>query len=677
MLTGWFLLVVKAGHGQGKDGIRFNGGYVGYSYYYRSNLDTPYTEKNIGQHQVLSTLNLVVAGMIPLRVNSFIRRSNSSIFRDITDVQVAFDAAAYRNSLVSKMREGLAGKMPDTDTVLGKLYKMRQAKALQLESWLHDPLTGQKLIEANEILKVPYLTYDMSQSDSTNRQKEDSMRRMAADFLSLYKKTKGRYDSLSAQADSLKKRYDKAVDDRRRYMQLIRGEFGGVTSYERWKRELQQYAPGTGELPAGMRWLLGVRTLGIGKNNASTSELTARNVSLNGINFVYNSWYYLGVTAGLVDYRFRDFVIHPLQTSKQYMYVLRAGLGQLERNFFILSAFGGRKQLLTTNGSNDGTVKFTGVGAEARWQLHRNSYVIAEAAQSFAPVFRSDGTVGKPTWNLSDRSNKSLSLKFYSWWPSTGTRLEWQYKFLGANYQSFNAFQTNTELRAWYVKAEQSFFKRQLKLVASLRANDYSNPYIVQNYKANTVFKSLGLTFNRRGLPVVSVGYLPMSQLTRVGGQVQESRFQTLNASVSHFYRIGLRQASSTVVYTRFFNSSLDSGFLYYNAGNVYVGQTVFFRDFTATMAFSHSSSPGYQYNVLESNVSFQVLKNVSLGLGAKLNELSQQEAKLGAFCSGSYLIGKGDQLSFRVEKGYLPGNGKAAKLAPDLFGNISFMKVL
>jgi len=677
ILIGVLLLMVDAGYCQDKiPFLQLKGGYTGYSYYYRGNLDTPYTEKNIGQHQVISTLNLAVEGIIPIRVTTYIRRSNSSLFKDITDVQVAFDAAAYRAGLAGRIREELLKQAPGQDTILGKLYDLRRLQALKLANWLHDPLTGQKLVEANEILKVPHLTYDMGQSDSANTRKEDSMRRLARDFLELYAKTKGRWDSLSSQVDSLQRRWNKSVSDSRHYAQLVRGGFGSYSSYEPWKKELQQYEPGTGELPAGVRWLMGIRSFSLGKSNANISELTARNVSFTGIHFVYNSWYYLGITAGAVDYRFRDLVIRPLQSTRQYMYILRAGLGRLERNFFILSAFGGRKQQLTTSGNGNGSINFTGVGVESKWQLQRNSYITAEVAQTFSPFMRSDGTMGKSGWSLSDRNNKGLSVKLYSWWPSIGTRIEGQYKFLGANYQSFNAYQASTELRAWYVRVDQNFLKRQLKLTASLRTNDYSNPYIPQNYKASTVFKSLGLTFQRRGLPTMSVGYMPMSQLTMVGSQLEESRFQTLNASVNHFYKIGLRQASTSMVYTRFFNSSADSGFIYYNADNIYLTQTIFFRDFTATMAFSHSSSSGYVYNVLESNINFQLLKKASLGVGGKLNALDHVETKPGGFVSGNFLVGGRDQLSFRIEKGYLPGNGKAAKLAPDLSGNVSFMKI-
>jgi hypothetical protein len=318
----------------------------------------------------------------------------------------------------------------------------------------------------------------------------------------------------------------------------------------------------------------------------------------------------------------------------------------------------------------------TGLSAETKWQVDRNTYLIAEAAQSFSPVLPGSESAVKPGWSLSDRSNKALSLKFSSWIPATASRLEAQYKFTGANYQSFNSFQTNSQLKAWYVKGEQNFFHRQLKLIASLRSNDFSNPYIVQHYSSNTVFKSLSLAFHKKGLPILTAGYMPMSQLTKVGDQLEESRFQTFNASISHFYRFGLRQAATNIVYTKFFNSSADSGFIYYNSVNLYAAQTIFFRDFTTTLALSHSRSTGYQYNVLEGNVSVPLTKSVSIGMGAKLHELNQKATGAGGFVDANMAISPRDKLSVHLEKGYLPGSGTAAKLVGNELGTISYMKV-
>jgi len=657
--------------------LQFNGGYAGYTFNYRSALDTPYTEKNITQHQVSSTLHFTAAGIAPIRVNSFIRRGNSAIFRDITDIQVSFDAAAYRNQLTGKLRERLLQQAPSVDSLAGKLYGMRQLQVKQLAGWLQDPLTKQKLIEANEIVRIPRLTYNMRLPDSINAHRADSLQKEAALLLDIYSRNKRKHDQLLQEAGTLKKIYDTSVERLNRYRQLTAKPFTGTGGYDQWKAQLQQYAPGGGELPSGQRWLLGVRTLGIGRNNINTSDLTARNLSLNGIHFEYNSWYFLGVTAGWVDYRFRDFVVHRLQQPKQYMYMVRAGLGHLEKNYFIVSVFGGQKQLLTSINSAgmSPVIKTTGLSMEAKWQLERNTFLVAEAAQSFSPPMPGSESVTKSGWDLSDKTNKALSLKFSSWIPASSSRLEAQYKFTGANFQSFNSWQSNAQMKAWYVKAEQNFFRRQLKLTASLRSNDFSNPYIVQNYKSNTVFKSIGLTFHKKGLPILTAGYMPMSQLTMVGAQLEESRFQTFNAGISHFYKLGQRQASTNMVYTKFFNSSADTGFIYYNAANLYVAQSIFFRDFTATVALSHSESTGYRYDVLEGNVDVPLTRSASLGMGAKLNHLNQSLTGVGGFARTNIIISSRDKLYVQVEKGYLPGSGTAAKLVPNTIGTIQYMR--
>jgi hypothetical protein len=317
----------------------------------------------------------------------------------------------------------------------------------------------------------------------------------------------------------------------------------------------------------------------------------------------------------------------------------------------------------------------TGLSTEAKWQLDANTFLVAEGAQSFSPLMPGNESATKSSWDLSDKTNKAVSLKFSSWIPSSSSRIEAQYKYTGPNFQSFNSFQTMSQLKTWYIKAEQHFFRRQLKLTASLRTNDFSNPYVVQHYKSNTVFKSLALQFHRRGLPVVTAGYMPMSQLTIVGNQLEESRFQTVNAAISHFYRLGQRQASTNVMYTKFFNSSADTGFIYYNSANLYLGQSIFFRDFTATVALSHSNSTGYQYDVLEGNVEVPVEKFASIGFGAKLHHLNQSLTGVGGFARGNFVLSARDKFYFQAEKGYLPGSGTAAKLVPNMTGTVQYMR--
>src|SRR5204862_302099 len=105
--------------------------------------------------------------------------------------------------------------------------------------------------------------------------------------------------------------------------------------------------------------------------------------------------------------------------------------------------------------------------------------------------YRNNPPQGSTKFNLSDRTNLAYAFKVSTWWPHTNSRLEGFYKYTGANFQSFSSFQTNAAMESWYVKAEQNFFTRKLRIVGSLRKNEFSNPFIVQQYTSNTVFKSL------------------------------------------------------------------------------------------------------------------------------------------------------------------------------------------
>jgi len=656
--------------------LQFTGGMVSYNFDYRSNIDTPFLEKNIAQHQLLSSLNMTVAGSLPFRVNAFIRKSNSAVFRDINDVQVIFDAAAFRNMVSSGLRNRLlseANKLKDT--LAGMLMDHNLAEAKKLSNWLTGSMSMQKLVDANEIIKTPGITDDKSLPDSVNRKRADSLQYLAKLFLETYNQTKHQYDSLQILGDSLKKVYESSIGKMLAFRQLLNKEPNNPGSYRQWAKEVDAYSEGASVIPAKYRWLMGIRSFALGRNTVNSSELTAKNISLNGVNFEYNSWYYVALTAGTVDYRFRDFIVNRSSRSPQYMYQARLGIGRLESNHFIVSFYQGQKQLFASSSSPGKitTVKVTGYSAESRWQLNRSSYVTVEAAQSLSPDFNSNPATLKSGWDFSDKTNKALAVKVYSWLPKTASRLEGQYKYTGANFQSFSSFQTNAELKAWYLKAEQNFLHRKLKIVASLRSNEFSNPYIIQNYKANTVFKSLSATWRSRKFPIISISYMPMSQLTMLGTQLAESRFQTFNASVSHFYKIGTSRESTSLVFSKFYNNSNDSGFIYYNSSNVFLSQSFFFKRFAATINISNSRNSNYEYTVMDEGINLPYSKWGTIGGGVKINNLNRQSTKTGGYVNGSIRLNRNDVLYFHVENNFLPGNGN--QLVQNLMGNIGFTK--
>ena len=643
----------------GKPLIAFKGGYINYNYNYRSNIDTPFAEKDISQHNIIGSVDFTLGNVLPVKVNYWVRQSNSGLFQDIADVQLLFDAAGFRNNLNNNLKKRLLALAPKLqDSLLEKLYNTKLDQLKSAKDWLGLPVNTQQLREYNELIQIPALGYDANLPDSVNRKRSDSLLLQAKAFIAIYDSARQQYDRLAIQVDSAEKQVTEMRSRIRRYRETANGHFGDWASYSKWKSQLRQYQP---ELPAESNkyeWLLGIRNFSLGKSPVNYSELTAKNINVTGINIEYNSWYYFSVTAGVVDYRFRDFMVNRFSKTPQYLYMARLGIGRLEGNYFILSAYKGRKQLYATanNSSRSSSINITGFSAETKWQVNRTTYVIAEAAESLSPDYRMSPPVENAKFTFTDKINKALSVKFYTTLPKMAARIEGMYKYTGANFQSFSSFQTNAAAQSWYVKWEQGFFKRKLRITGSLKSNEFTNPYIVQNYKSNTVFKSVTAVFRTRKWPVVSVGYVPMSQLTIIGGQVLESRFQTLTASLNHFYKIGTKQMVTTMVYNRFYNSSSDTGFIYFNSTNLYVAQQFVFHLFSLGMAVSHSRNNQYELNVMDGNMHINFRKNISVGFGIKINSLDKLDTRLGGYMSGNVRIGQKDMVYISYEKGYLPG---------------------
>jgi hypothetical protein len=514
----------------------------------------------------------------------------------------------------------------------------------------------QTLVEAHEILKVSRITWMPGVPDSVNSRREDSLKKAAGFFLETYAKTKGEYDRLVQQVDSLKERYQQNQVKVQQFKQLVNGRWDDLIASREWKNKLQGYGLDNVEIPAKYRWLMGLRHFSLGRSVSSYSELTVKNTSVNGINFEYNSWYYLAVSAGMVDYRYRDFVVNGFNKKPQYLYLVRAGIGRLEKNYFILSAFRGQKQLFPSNGGRLSSITVTGFSAEARMQVNRTTYITAEVAKSLAPDFRHNPAETNTKFSLSDKTNQAFSIRAYSWIPAWGTRLEGFYKHTGANFQSFSSFQTNAALESWTLKAEQGFFKRKLRVAASLRKNEFTNPFLQQDYKSNTVFKSITATFRIRKWPVITAGYQPMSQLTVMDNQVVENRFQVLNASAYHIYKISRLRTASTVVLNKFYNTSRDTGFIYYNATNVFCAQQFFFTAFTAQVAASYTRNSGYRLVVMDESIQLNLSRLGSVGFGVKINSLDNRLIKTGAYVNANVRVYKQDFITLSFEQGYLPG---------------------
>jgi hypothetical protein len=656
-----------------KPWLSINSGYAAYNLSYRSNVDTPFAEKNLFQHQLNGSFGMEVKG-IPLLVNYWLRRTNSNIFNDISDVQVSFDPAMIRKNAQMQVMQKLIGALNGMrDSLSEKLLALKADRLAQLEAQLKTQFSAQKLMEVNELLNVDGLGYEAGTEDSVNRRREDSARHTARKFLELYQSTKSKYDQLAAEVDSLQQECRSNFEKAKEYYDFVRNPNLNLASRVVWSALRSKYGVHDSIVPSFYRNLLNIRKASIGRSPISYSELTAKNLSVNGVNFEYNSWYYFAVTAGTVNYRFRDFALNKANRSPQYLMMLRAGIGRVDGNNVILSAYRGKKQFFAGSASSGGSIAITGLSAETRWQLNRTTWIKAEIGASTAPDIRNTPSRGTNKFSIRDENNRAMAFQLYSYIPLTQSKIEAQYKSTGANFQSFNSFQTTSALESWSVKAEQMLLRRRIRLSASLKKNEFSNPFLVQNYKSNSIFKSVNASFRFKKLPVLTFGYQPMSQLTVLDNQIIENRFQSLSASLFHNYKIKQLPVAATILVNKYYNSGADTAFIYYNALNIYALQHLYFSAFTANIAVSYTGNPGYTLTVLEGGFEKQLYSSVTAGFGFRVNNLNKRSAKIGAYFNAGFRIFKSDIIHLNYEHGYLPGS--SGSLVRNEMANIQFVK--
>lgn len=651
------------------------GGYASYALNYRSVIDTPYAEKNILQHNISGQLNFFAAG-IPLQATYLVRRSNSKVFQNIQDIQLSLDPMGWRSMMLSKLTVQMEKTAQGLeDSLTGKLLDLESLDLDISNQWLKGPFQIQRLIEANETLRVPGITHKAHNSKELNIAREDSLKSKAEKFLSLYKRVDSLHKLLSDNVDSLKGVYTNAQNKARLFRQLTSGNFGNYADYQLLRDRLSKEGLPDVELPRSYEHLMAIRTFSIGRSPLQYSELTAKNVSINGINVEYNSWYYAAFSAGVVDFRFRDFAIGRSK-QKQYVVMGRAGIGSIDNSHFIISLFKGYKQLFSSGNGATGIsgIDITGYSAEARWKIGPNSYLTTEVAQSISPDFSAQDLSVKTKFNLADYSNKALAVKLSAYYPKSKTRIEGSFKYTGSNYQSFSSFQTNSQLKTWYAKAEQAFFGRMFKLTGSIRTNDFTNPHIIQNYKSNMVFKTVNVAFRKKDWPALSLGYMPVSQFTMINNQLAESKFQSLNANMYHYYLVRSAPVATTIMFNKYYNTSSDTGFVYYNANNIYFAQNIFLGVVTANLSISDTRNSQYQVQVFDESLQYNGSKNNSYLFGIKINHFNQQEVKVGAYVNSTIKVWKNDRLFFAYERGFLPGYNN--RLIKNDIATIQFTKV-
>ncbi|NNV55038.1 hypothetical protein [Limnovirga soli] len=710
-------------------------GNIYYNVFYQSNVDTPYLEQDLYQHTIRTYLDVTVKNQYPLKVNFTTRFSNSSVFKDFSGLGFQFNTQSFKNTIRANL-ENWALQQLSQKVSLDKLKDLLERKKNELAtlgSWINGPSTAQRLIEEREraflkgkqiidtsaysIVNNP-ITMDVDDLDqiAVSKYSINSGKRQAwysylnaskdslfskADFDSakvnkydsiftsfeaVYENNKRKYDSLSKEVSGLQQKYE---EDKTAYNNIrtqLAGDLTQIKDVNKLAEKLKTLQLPDTLLPKGYKTLLAIKSFGIGRTMLDYSELSVKNINITGLQVEYNPSWYIAVASGVVDYRFRDFIVNDGGRPKQYLNIVRVGKGIKEGNNVIFTFYGGKKQLYnyyvssTVNNPNQPSPNYhlTGFTIETRRQLDANNYVILEVGKSSLPYYllntNKQSLIGS-TFLFKNRSNEAYSIKLASYIPATRTKVTGFYKHMGANFQSFTLFTTNATQSAWSIKAEQPLFKHKLNIVGAIRKNDFSNPYLANSFQSNTVFKSIQATMRIKKMPIVSVGYFPSSQLTKLNdSQFVENLFYTFVGTVSHYYKYRGTQMNTLISYTQFYNKQTDSNFVYFNTKNILISQFVFLSKCSLQLNISAASNTTYNLFGIGGNVQYQARKWVSIGGGLKYNRQTViSNEQTGFNLNATIKVPKLGEFQFFGEKGFLPGINR--QLVQNNVGRFTYYK--
>lgn len=623
--------------------LKFDGGSISYDWNYRDHIDTPFQEQGIAQHLVTARGNFTIAGSYPITVSYVDRETNSNFFRDYHDLRVEFNSLAYdrlRAVRLNAYLDRLANSFRDPS--LKPALGVADGVLDRTRGWLNQRDVITRLLQSRATL--------LNAGDT-----RDSAVAAARHFIDQYNRVTQYEEKLKAFRDSLQQAYVATEKKVTAVRKIMSGRLSPAERETSVRNLMHRYGMEDDELDQKLGRLSGIRTLAAGKLVPNYSDLTLKNVSLNGLNFEYNRGIYFALAAGAVDYRVRDFFYTRRATKPQLVYMVRTGYGNRQGSHVFITAFKGRKQLLNSS-ENPQVLDIYGLAFEAQVQIAKNIRMLGEVAQSAAPgIINASGPQPKSGFHLNDARRRAYSLSASVWLPKTSSRLDGYYRSRGIDFQSFSSYYINASTTAWQVRNDQYFWKRALHLTASVSKNNYENSYLPVRYVGNTVSKNIILSFHRNHLPSLTVGFMPSSQLSEVNGQVYANYYESLSAASSYAYRIGLARAATVVSYNRFYNDSKDSGFIYYNARNFYLTQNFQFLLYSASVNISRSISRDYELIVLDAGVNTNVFKAGAVGFGVKINELNGHELKTGLYGNARLLLKDIGELNAWIEKAYLP----------------------
>lgn len=695
--------VIAARRGAGKKRAPFLQlhGNFNYSFDYRSILDTPFATTNLQEHREQVYADATLKGKYPFRVIVSSRQSNSAFFPNYTDVNVEFKQPAYRQAIKEGMVAAMKERVQAQDS-LGKYEQQLNAQRsqwLSLTRWVNDPAREQEVVQEKERLYHEALRLGgktaagLAGSDSSGGKSDSAVSRKRDSLMALIKQPgllEKKMQAARKSADSLLKamggtkfQSDSAHVKQDSTMRALETKIRSARSIG--DLEAAGREAGANGLSAFDKRLLALSHFNLGRAAVDYSELTVNNISLTGVNIEYNPGWYAAFAAGSVDYLFRDYVIQPGGMPKQNLVLGRFGWGDRNRESYILtvytgtkSTFGGNAIVVPAAGQPVATTSIFGYSLEGRYRIDANMMLSVEAAKSSSP-YSAGGDRGKSfgqAFAFNQRENEAYSVKLDWTIPATHTAFSMFYRDLGANFQSYTLFSTGNRQTNWGIKWHQVFFKNQLTMNAQIRKSSFDDPLIASTYSSTILLKSLQLTYRRRKWPVLSVAYMPTSQLTKDGsGNVIQDVYYALTGTVIYSYAVKKVRMISSVIYSQFFNKGTDSGFVLYNARNILYTHQIYAGRLNVQTDIEYTVQPALVYWMWQQGLNVNIGKWLTVG-GSVKNDLvpAGNGQYWGGMLLGQINFKKIGSLRLQYSKDYIPNGGSS--LVPYNWGRANWIKI-
>lgn len=673
-------------------------GNIEYDFFYRSKTDNPFYQNDLQQHTEKVNLDIILKEKIPLKVSFSLRQSNSPYFKNFTDINFQFDPYSYRKNLKQHLIEKISKTLSNTKNInsIELIIADKVSQLSNLKDWIQSPATLQKIIEERELQNrlqknvpspsLPFILPNEKKYSKNNLKnqlpissKVDLKADTTKNFFTLYfNKKEKQIDSLLKSLEILNKHRDSLKNAAQKNIAVITQQIykAGDT------KELGNIATKNGiDLNKEDRLSKGlgaIRNLSIGRSVLNYTELTAKDITISGLNIEYNPSYYLAFAVGKINYQFRDFYNRNLKTGNQYLLLGRIGTGNPNKRSLILTVFKGRKSTTENivNNNENASTGIIGYSLESTFKKDENNKISFEVAKSTKPSLDNQLTNKQieKLWAFSDHSNLGINIKATTIIAVTKTNLSAFYRKTGQSFQSFSLFSFNTDQTAWLARIDQDLFKRKISLTGMLRRNDFTNPFTQKTYKTTTVFKSFILNVRLPKYPTLSIGYFPGTQLFVIDKEtIRENAYYLFNSTISYNYFFKKIQMNSLMVYNRYFNKATEAGFIPFKGITYYGMQSFFIEKIQLQTGFAFNSQPGLTYTTTECSIDYSFKQSLKLGVTTKYNKV---EGGMGCWGERAQLmvdiLGVG-RLQFQYEKSYLPDTSHS--LLPFEMGRLSWYK--